>query len=163
MKIMIRIICIVAIIIVSIPLYFILCPEDWRDVVNITDETYLELAETDEMYLELPYNAIVSGIKVQQQLGDANISVCISVPDENKDNFINWLSTKVNSYSEKANHFYITYFVSDSQAQFGERSDSSAATTFTKIYWFICVLIIVSILIPFEMFIKRNEKQNTKI
>ena len=54
--------------------------------------------------------------------------------------------------------FYLSYFVSDSQAQFGERSETSSATIFTKIYWAILACIVIVLLIPFEKIVYRKEE-----
>lgn len=113
MKIILRIIILIILLVGSVPAYFSLCPEDRREVIEITQDTYAELAETDNMYLNLPLGASVSGINVDQRLGDAYIDVCITVSDDNMNEFKEWLGERGNQYSQKQNHIYISYFVSD--------------------------------------------------
>ena len=59
----------ILLILAGLPLYLTLIPKGYgREVKEITAETYVELAETDEMYLSLPYDAMVTNIYVDQQL-----------------------------------------------------------------------------------------------
>lgn len=95
-------------------------PTDGKKVKEITEETYKELQETDTMYAELPYGAQVTEIYVEQLLGDANVDVYVTVPEENVDDFALWLNNAGKQYSNKKNVFYFRYFVGDSHTHFGE-------------------------------------------
>lgn len=123
MKVTKRIIMIILFIIVMFSI-FVLClrpkEKDWKKVKEITEETYKELQETDEMYGHLPYEAQVSEIYVDQKLGDAYVYVRITVPEENADEFEVWLNNAEKQFGRKQNVFYFSYFVGDSHTQFGE-------------------------------------------
>ena len=101
-------------------LYFMFRPTDGRKIKEITEETYKELQETDTMYAELPYGAQVTEIYVEQLLGDANVDVYVTVPEENVDDFALWLNNAGKQYNNKKNVFYFRYFVGDSHTHFGE-------------------------------------------
>ena len=149
----IRIVLLILLILGGLPLYLTLIPKTHgREIKEITAETYAELAETDEMYLNLPYDAMVTNIYVDQQLGDAYVTVMVKVPEDNLKKFSDWLSEHEKQYHMEGSAYVFPYFLSDSHTQFGEYADDRTIPLFAKVYWSAFLCLFIALFIPFEMF-----------
>ncbi len=155
----IRIFLLILLILAGLPLYLTLIPKSYgREIKEITAETYVELAETDEMYLSLPYDAMVTNIYVDQQLGDAYVTVLVKTPEDHLKKFSDWLSEHEKQYHMEDRTFVFSYFLSDSHIQFGEYADDKTIPLFGKVYWLVVLCLFIALFIPFEMFIKTSNK-----
>lgn len=158
----IRISLLIAIILAIFPLYFMLRPSnaDWKKVKEITKETYKELQETDEMYADLPFDAQVTEIYVKLLLGDAKVSVYVTVPEKNINDFALWLNNAGKQYNNKQNIFNFYYFVGDSNTHFGDYEKNNVSSIFGKVYWSACICLLLFLLMPIEKILKnRNLEQ----
>lgn len=144
------------------PLYFAIKPtgNSGRRVQEITDKSYRELQETDEMYGKLLYGAKVTDIYVDQQLGDAYVYVYVEVPINSADEFAEWLEKEGKHFSQEENIFSFTYFVGDDRTNFGEYEEPSGPRLFDYIFWGAAIFIFILILIPFEIYTKNTKSNN---
>ena len=133
------------VILLSVPIYLFCFDEwdAWKRVVEINEQTYVELQETDAMYGDLPYDAEVIEIHKKQQLGDANVEVWIEVPEKNIDEFIAWLDAEGKIYTVENNVVRISYHLSDSNTQFGELELVSEQYGAKVIYWIVVACLIL--------------------
>ena len=145
------------VLLLSVPIYLFCFDEwdAWKRVVEINEQTYVELQETDAMYGDLPYDAEVIEIHKKQQLGDANVEVWIEVSEKSIDEFIAWLDAEGKIYAVENNVVRISYHLSDSHTQFGELELVSEQYGAKAIYW---IVVLCMILFPIVYSLRRKHK-----